>query len=384
MMMGIRPVGECMEIRPVGEFEDGDYVNRATGLGSQLNTRSQSGSQKDPDQPCYEPYSVKYLLQPLIETNMLKAVVRDDCLIRENPVADAIFKATTAASLLLSSPSYQPSLLAAPDNGKNAVKGPPLLKLSKNAKAEIRAERAASAIQFLEQQNSCWWWEAIIMVFLLPFMALMSIPLHTANGMLQWLCHSSAGSKNKWLMRLVFVLTFSSAAATSTLSTNTVQGPDSGSSSRSVPPSTVAMVRRQLTTEVANWNGLIGACADMSDGTIALGDDFIMSPYGAQCVFTNKKIVVECHGKTLDMAGNGWHFFEAGVYGTCTSSSTSLTLRGCTLKNGGKLKVSVFLCRAVRRAPSAMFLCSHFPCPLTVGRRHLQQMRLSDYQQLHI
>jgi predicted outer membrane repeat protein len=72
-------------------------------------------------------------------------------------------------------------------------------------------------------------------------------------------------------------------------------------------PSTSAMVRRRLST-VLSWAGLRGACS--SDGTIELGDDFVMGSYTGGCVFTGKSIVVECHGKTLD-AGYGGRFFYA-------------------------------------------------------------------------
>jgi hypothetical protein len=109
-----------------------------------------------------------------------------------------------------------------------------------------------------------------------------------------------------------------------------------------VPPSTMVMVRRRLST-VLNWAELRGACT--SDGTIELGDGFVMGTYTGECDFTGKNLVVDCRGKTLD-AGKGGRFFHSNG-GWPTASSSSLTLRGCTLKDGLQSgSVSLFFCRA--------------------------------------
>jgi hypothetical protein len=77
---------------------------------------------------------------------------------------------------------------------------------------------------------------------------------------------------------------------------------------------------------VFDWNAVEEACSAGSIH-IVLSDSFMMGPYTEQCVFSGRKLTVQCNGATLDAAKNGRFFTGSG-------SGSALELHGCTLQSG--------------------------------------------------
>ena len=66
---------------------------------------------------------------------------------------------------------------------------------------------------------------------------------------------------------------------------------------------TTAVVMHRRLAEVSSWAEMKSACG--SNGTVTLGDDFVMGSYDSQIDFSGKQLVIIGNNKVLNAGESG-------------------------------------------------------------------------------